>query len=400
MGKSSWRARIIGRPPSAWGATIGPREFVARGYEVAYISDPISPFHLLGGLKEDLAERFRIYRSGGVKEKKGKLWAYVPGAWATPHPSLLLRSAWLHRRWHRLTAPNLHALVEHQGFGQVDLLYIDSLVQTFWLDRIKARKTLFRMTDDLPSMDKATPAFAQLEKETIQKVDAVTYTALSLEEKIQPLHPKCSFYIPAGIHNEDFRGPNQRTIPEEYKNIPKPIAVYVGTLGSRFDANLLALAAKRLPKVSFVLICPEDEARFRLPSLPNLHILGTRPYPLLPPYLWNADLGLIPLDAQANPGLVHHTHPLKLYQYMACGLPVVTTEWETIRKMKSPVFISRYPVDFIKNVQRALAQKKPVQKNIRFAQKHEWKNRLKEVFRWLEEKPGPQRQAGRVRTGK
>jgi glycosyltransferase involved in cell wall biosynthesis len=221
----------------------------------------------------------------------------------------------------------------------------------------------------------------------IQQADAVTYTARSLEQKILPLKPKRAFYVPAGIHFNDFQGMGNHIIPEEYRGISKPIAVYVGALGSRFDDRLLAHAARALPDISFVMICSEKEARQRLPPLSNLHFLGTKPYESLPPYLWNADLGIIPLDVHRNPGLVHNTNPLKLYQYMACGLPVVSTQWETIQHLHSPALLSRNAEDFVRNIRLALKIKKPVQKNIRFARKHEWKNNLKEIFHWLDEQP-------------
>ncbi len=373
------------------------REFVSRGYEVAYISDPISPMHVLGSRSLEWKERRRIYDLGGLKQNDGLLWAYVPGTLASPHPQPLLRSPWLHRNWFRMTRPSILPYVQHQGFGKVDLLYIDSLVQSFWLGRIEAKKTLFRMTDDLPSLDKATPSFAKVERELIQQADAVTYTSRVLEKKIFPLKPKRTFYVPAGVHLKDFAVSETRILPDEYKKIPKPIAVYVGSIGSRFDDQLLSLTARRLPKVSFVLIGPEKEARQKLPNLSNLYLLGTKPYDSIPPYLWNAALGLIPLNVRRNPGLVHSTHPLKLYQYLACGLPVVSTDWETIRDLHSPALLSRNFEGFVKNIKTALDQPKPVRNNIRFARKHEWKNRLKEIFYWLEEAPSTVRQ---VRAGK
>jgi glycosyltransferase involved in cell wall biosynthesis len=296
-----------------------------------------------------------------------------------------------------MTRPSILPYVQHQGFGKVDLLYIDSLVQSFWLGRIEAKKTLFRMTDDLPSLDKATPSFAKVERELIQQADAVTYTSRVLEKKIFPLKPKRTFYVPAGVHLKDFAVSESRILPDEYKKIPKPIAVYVGSIGSRFDDQLLSLTARRLPKVSFVLIGPEKEARQKLPNLSNLYLLGTKPYDSIPPYLWNAALGLIPLNVRCNPGLVHSTHPLKLYQYLACGLPVVSTDWETIRDLHSPALLSRNFEGFVKNIKTALDQPKPVRNNIRFARKHEWKNRLKEIFYWLEEASSTVRQ---VRAGK
>ena len=97
------------------------RQFIEMGYEVAFISDPISPLHIIGG--SGLKKRFQIYRTGG--ENKGNLWAYVPGALLTPHNFPLLRSKWVHQYWHTLTIPNLIKKVKKRGFDQVDILYFD-----------------------------------------------------------------------------------------------------------------------------------------------------------------------------------------------------------------------------------------------------------------------------------
>ena len=61
------------------------RQFVRAGWDVTYVSNPISPWHLASGLSKDLRLRFRQYRAGGLTDLDGHLQAYVPGAIVTPH---------------------------------------------------------------------------------------------------------------------------------------------------------------------------------------------------------------------------------------------------------------------------------------------------------------------------
>src|SRR3954454_1402608 len=68
------------------------RGLVRAGYDVAYLSDAISPLHLCRGWSADLRRRWHVYRQGGAYDLAGKLWHYVPGAWLTPHNQMLLRS--------------------------------------------------------------------------------------------------------------------------------------------------------------------------------------------------------------------------------------------------------------------------------------------------------------------
>jgi len=88
--------------------------------------------------------------------------------------------------------------------------------------------------------------------------------------------------------------------------------------------------------MSFVLVGPNALARRRLDLRPNLHLLGPRPYEQIPAYLRNADIGLIPFDVRGHPDLVNSIHPLKLYEYLASGLPVVASRWDEIASLNSP----------------------------------------------------------------
>src|SRR4051794_32053655 len=71
------------------------RTYAEMGWRVGFISNPISPFHLLAPSPE-LKARYSIYRSGGISDIGGAVWSYVPAALATPAKRPLLRSHWLH----------------------------------------------------------------------------------------------------------------------------------------------------------------------------------------------------------------------------------------------------------------------------------------------------------------
>src|SRR5579864_3792432 len=86
------------------------RGLVRAGYDVAFISDPISPWHLCRGWTADLRRRLAIYRAGGRRALDGHVWAYVPAAFLTPHNKPLLRSQAVLRSWQRWTWPNVAAL--------------------------------------------------------------------------------------------------------------------------------------------------------------------------------------------------------------------------------------------------------------------------------------------------
>lgn len=351
------------------------RGLVSAGWEVAYVSDPISPLHLLQGITPELRERWAIHRVRGIHDLGGRLWAYVPAAALTPYNRPLLRGEWVQRHWPRLTWPNAVTMVRAAGFDTVDLLYLDSVSQAFWLDVIPHRRSVLRVADQLSGFRKCTPAMARLEREVAGRVDLVAYTALHLREYVESLGPRDVLHLPNGVNLDHFAN-GDRTPSPEFAALRRPIAIYVGAMDEWFDFNLVQAAAERLPEVSFVLIGPDRLARQRLRPLRNLHLLGRRPYANLPAYLHHADVGLIPFDIVGHEHLVRSVHPLKLYEYLACGLPVVATEWEELRALHSPAVLSATREGFIHAIETAVRAPRDPDRYLRFTEGADWRVRV------------------------
>ena len=117
------------------------RGFVDAGWDVARVASAISPIQLLRDPAE-FRHRLSRYRWRGERHLGGHLWTYTPIGLLTPHNAPVLRGATVHRTWQRLTIPNLLTTVRSRGFGEVDLLYIDSPLQSFWLDAVAHRASI------------------------------------------------------------------------------------------------------------------------------------------------------------------------------------------------------------------------------------------------------------------
>lgn len=348
------------------------REFARLGYEVAFISDPISPLHLLKS--DGLKERFQIYASGGKQE--GSIWTYLPATLLPPHRKPLLQSEWVHRHWHQLTFPNMVRKVKSRGFEEVDILYFDTAIQSFWLKEIQAKKTVFRMADKNAGFTKSTRAFLKQEEELIQKVDLVVCSAKSLMKGVAA---KRVAHLPNGVPLAHFSKESQ--MPEELRSIPKPIAIYVGAIEYWFDSALVQKLAEELPHISFVLIGPIKENR--LQSRKNIHLLGRKSYSEIPDYLKNADVGMIPFDVENYPDLIHNVNPLKLYEYMACGLPVVASRWEELENISSPAFLCDSKETFKANLIHAIENPNPSLYR-HYAEQQDWSKRGRQLIELLQ----------------
>jgi glycosyltransferase involved in cell wall biosynthesis len=230
--------------------------------------------------------------------------------------------------------------------------------------------------DNFAAFPLASPAMLAVQQEIARRVDLVTYSARTLEEYARDLNPKHSLHLPNGVNFTHFAD-DHRPSPAEYAHIPRPIAVYVGALDFWFDFNLLETVARRLPEVSFVLIGPDDLARTKLSGLPNLYLLGRRNYAEIPAYLAHADVGLMPFNASQYPALVNSVHPLKLYEYLACGLPVVATDWEELRHLDSPASLCRTADEFAQAIAQSVCQPGHSADRINFARNADWSQRVK-----------------------
>lgn len=354
------------------------RGFAKAGWDVAFISDPISPWHLLGAHRGDLRIRYDTYAAGGRTDCSGRLWTYVPGALVTPNNRPLLKSEWVAAQWSRFSRPRLTDVLHRHGFGQVDLLYCDSVVHQGWLHAIGSRTSLYRITDNISGFSKSTPAVLKLEARLARQVDLVIYAARSLEEYVKAFAPRRMAYLPNGVNYEHF-SEGAGSIPAEYADIPRPIALYVGAMDFWFDYRLMNEVASRMPAVSFVFIGPEELAKQRLQPRSNVYVLGRRPYADLPPYMHHADVGLIPFDVAHHTELVRSIHPLKLYEYLACGLPVVAVEWEELTYLNSPALLCRGTEQFVSAVERAIEECPNKPELRRYASLHDWERRVESI---------------------
>ncbi len=351
------------------------RGFVDAGWTVGFVSDPISPLHFLGHARKELANRVQLYRGGGQWDLDNKLWGYVPGALATPRNEPLLRSHALERGWARLTWPSVVKVVRDHGFGTVDLLYCDSPKHLSWLSQISRGRTVFRVADNTSGFGRTTPAARAAERELAAAADLVVYSAETLREYVEGLKPRRMAHLPNGVNFSHFAGPDA-PVPLEYASIRRPIAVYAGYMDAWFDYALLNHLVAAMPHVSFVLIGGTPQAHARFVSAPNLHLLGPRPFSQLPEYLRAANVGLIPFDVQNHPTLVHSIHPLKLYEYLAAGLPVVASRWRELERLHSPARLCGSAAEFSSAIAASVAEPPRRAEYERYAQQADWKNRV------------------------
>ena len=100
-----------------------------------------------------------------------------------------------------------------------------------------------------------------------------------------------------------------------------------------------------------------------LQKCPNIHILGPRPYADLPAYCKGFDVGLIPY--RITDPRMQSVNPLKLREYLAAGLPVVSVNLPEAQGVSTDVFIANNIPDFISQIETALTNNSPADRHRR-----------------------------------
>lgn len=153
----------------------------------------------------------------------------------------------------------------------------------------------------------------------------VTATASQLVTEAAHTRPDV-LSLPNAADPAHFAPNPRRPVPESLAKIrsgDRPVIGYYGALAAWFDYGLVAAVAALRPGYDFILVGPDYDgslARWQPPS--NVHVLGLVPYDALPAYLQAFDVAMIPFVIDA---ITRATSPVKLFEYMAGGKPIVAT---------------------------------------------------------------------------
>lgn len=348
--------------------------FSENGEDVFYLSPPVSPFHIFNVRnKEHTRNRFKIWGKGGVRINS-HLEEYVPFSFCPLKEYPLLNSKFFVNHALTYTLPNIKKVIAEKGFLKVDVLFISELYFYQLVEFIKYKILVYRKTDDYQYFDGYPKSLLEKEKEMINRADVVFATAKKLKKDLEILYGKKVNYLPNGVESTRF-SQNNLSLPQEYNYIAKPRIVYVGTIGTWFDKSLLKFCASHNPKLNFIVIGSPNADLLDLKSYKNIYLLGRVPYEKVPSYLTNADVGIIPFKRSP---LSQSINPVKLYEYLAAGLPVVSSFLEDIKESKNIVFLARNKVEFNRFLSRALKEKDSMRYKA-IAQQNTWEARFKEM---------------------
>lgn len=221
---------------------------------------------------------------------------------------------------------------------------------------------IYYCVDEYTAFTGASNGLKEIEDSLFRRADLVVVSAQFLLDKKKHFNPN-THLIRHGTDWRHFRTALDPalTIPDEIADIPRPIIGFHGLLADWVDFELIKKTAEYFSSGSVVLIgkiAVDAEQKVKvLNDTSNVRFLGRKPYSELPAYCKAFDVAINPF---AISELTLAANPLKVREYLAAGLPVVSTDIPEVHVL-ADCLVGRDHDDFISKIEQALADPKPRQ---------------------------------------
>lgn len=228
------------------------------------------------------------------------------------------------------------------------------------------------------------------EKKLALSVDIIFTTSPQLTETRRSWNPN-THYLPNVADYNHFAAAlrAETTVPPDLEAIPSPRIGFIGAIsGYKIDFRLIRQIAETRPNWSVVLVGEVGEGdpwtdSGLLQGLPNLHLLGPRSYADLPAYLKGIDIALLPNHVNEYTDAMF---PMKFFEYLAAGRPVVSVNLKAIREFSEVVSIAVTPEGFIRAIEDVLAGKSPaLERRLEVAREYTYEARTRRMLSLVEE---------------
>ncbi len=357
------------------------RWWAEQGHRVIYVEQPM---HWAGWLV-DLRNQF------------DRLWRWLKG------PRQIAPNLWLFtlplvipffQMWEPINRLNmlflravLRVVLRHMGFSS-PVLWTYMPYSADLIGRLGERVAVYECVDDFTASKGLVngAVLGRMERRLIEQVDLLIVTADGLLVTKGP-GAKRVIVVPNGVEAEHLARAADPNLPvgQRLVGVPHPVIGYLGAVQYWIDTGLLGRIARAHPDWTVALVGPVDLLANLEPlkGLPNVILTGRVPYEEVPQYVRAFDVCVNPyiLDEVAE-----HCSPLKLYEYVATGKPVVSVDMPEAHKFEGLIRIARDADDFIAQVEQAVAGDDGLAaRRMAEALRHTWRSRHADVTRALYE---------------
>ncbi|MDO9391703.1 MAG: glycosyltransferase [bacterium] len=224
--------------------------------------------------------------------------------------------------------------------------------------RMDEELSIYYLTDDFTKFTgHPARAIGRMEESLIEKADLVIASAgnlVDIKGRGKKIH-----LVGHGVDHRHFSRALEMTSkdwPVDVKDLKKPVIGFYGEINDWLDLEMLRRAAELKPDWSFVLVgrvAVEVGNLDSLRAVKNIRLLGQKKFDQLPAYCAAFDVGLIPMKLN---DLTVCVNPLKLKEYLAAGLPVVSARLPEVQAYKDVVEFAGTAEELVSAVEKLLAK--------------------------------------------
>lgn len=254
-----------------------------------------------------------------------------------------------------------------------------------WLCELPFAKVVYDCIDDLrvhvPDPVQRAVVF-EMEERLLERCDGALVTAEILGDDLHARRPELPLrLVRNGVDDHRFQSyAAEHPTPAELTDVPRPIVGFVGALYEWVDWSLIREVASAMPQVDFVFVGPRDASTSKDPcaGLANVHLLGQRAFEEVPAYIEGFDVCWVPFRVDEI-GLA--ANPVKLYEYLALGKPVCSTQVADLDSFEDLVYRAGSSSEMIEALRGALEEGGEGGEARRaFAARNSWRARAAEVL--------------------
>lgn len=223
-----------------------------------------------------------------------------------------------------------------------------------------------------------------LEKVAASEADMVISTSPFLQRKMESNNQK-SYCVPNAANYALSHKATLTTtaVYPEIQIIEGKKIGYIGNIERRIHYVWLVEIFSRHPEWQLIMVGPKDESFIpgEFMNLPNLHLLPPVPHEQLPNVLKGFDVAIIPFKKD---NVSAQIYPLKLFEYMGSGKPVVTTDFneEIMEPYKQWIYVGTSVEELERAIEVALTENDPrfSEERIKIASENDWSSRGKQFL--------------------
>lgn len=272
-----------------------------------------------------------------------------------------------------------------------ELLWTYNPLTTELLDVKSYPLSIYHCVDEI----KAQPGMPidiieRAEKTLVQSVDYVFATSPRLTETRKAWNDNVYYFSNVSDYNHFSKAMlPDLTVPEDLKKLSGPVLGFIGAIsGYKLDLTLIKRVALSHPEWTIALIGEVGEGDpwtniDELKNIENIYFMGPKKYQELPGYLKGFDVALLPNQINEY---TDSMFPMKFFEYLSAGKPVVSVDLKAIRDFHHVVKIAETPEAFITAIEEVLAGNvATLEQRLNVAKEYTYQTRTEKMFNLINE---------------